>query len=187
MIEPLMRIELTTSSLPRKCSTPELQRLLPSRHLRAEDEVRTRDLQLGRLSLYQLSYFRITSCKELLPSLILPARPHPGPESDHFVGEGGFEPPNSEEDRFTVCCRWPLGYSPGMFKAGRHGTPPCLSQRRDSNPRPADYKSAALPTELLWLMISNSASPPTIIYLPGPSPFLLNHRIFWEGKGKRIC
>jgi hypothetical protein len=25
---------------------------------RAEDEVRTRDLQLGRLSLYQLSYFR---------------------------------------------------------------------------------------------------------------------------------
>jgi hypothetical protein len=29
------------------------------RRVRAEDEVRTRDLQLGRLSLYQLSYFRI--------------------------------------------------------------------------------------------------------------------------------
>jgi hypothetical protein len=28
------------------------------------------------------------------------------------------------------------------------------SQRRDSNPRPADYKSAALPTELLWLFNS---------------------------------
>ena len=27
--------------------------------MRAEDEVRTRDLQLGRLPLYQLSYFRI--------------------------------------------------------------------------------------------------------------------------------
>jgi hypothetical protein len=26
-VEPLVRIELTTSSLPRKCSTPELQRL----------------------------------------------------------------------------------------------------------------------------------------------------------------
>jgi hypothetical protein len=26
ILEPLMRIELTTSSLPRKCSTPELQR-----------------------------------------------------------------------------------------------------------------------------------------------------------------
>jgi hypothetical protein len=49
----------------------------------AEDEVRTRDLQLGRLSLYQLSYFRILpffgasgrrrSCKELffLPPLSL--------------------------------------------------------------------------------------------------------------------
>ena len=24
------------------------------------------------------------------------------------------------------------------------------SQQRDSNPRPADYKSAALPTELCW-------------------------------------
>jgi translation elongation factor TU len=63
----MMRIELTTSSLPRKCSTTELQRLVKfcefvkkTQHpFRAEDEVRTRDLQLGRLSLYQLSYFRI--------------------------------------------------------------------------------------------------------------------------------
>ena len=109
-----MRIELTTSSLPRKCSTPELQRLtnafftslisfilLPAGtpiHLSlpqsfptpgqqpfsifsllraicpvstgAEDEVRTRDLQLGRLSLYQLSYFRIhiyASCGQIKP------------------------------------------------------------------------------------------------------------------------
>ena len=30
-----------------------------------------------------------------------------------------------------------------------------LSQRRDSNPRPADYKSAALPAELLWLIFSS--------------------------------
>ena len=30
VLELLMRIELTTSSLPRKCSTPELQRLLAS-------------------------------------------------------------------------------------------------------------------------------------------------------------
>ena len=67
--EPLMRIELTTSSLPRKCSTPELQRLMSQfkskTHVRAEDEVRTRDLQLGRLSLYQLSYFRMLVPKEL--------------------------------------------------------------------------------------------------------------------------
>ena len=47
-------IEPVTSSLPRKRSTPELHRLNG-----AEDEIRTRDIQLGRLMLYQLSYFRL--------------------------------------------------------------------------------------------------------------------------------
>ena len=51
-----MGIELMTSSLPRMRSTPELHRLLYL--IRAENEVRTRDPQLGRLMLYQLSYFR---------------------------------------------------------------------------------------------------------------------------------
>ena len=38
--------------------------------------------------------------------------------SKNFVGREGFEPSNSEEDRFTVCCRWPLGYLPlGMTGA----------------------------------------------------------------------
>lgn len=37
------------------------------------------------------------------------------------------------------------------FPGNQNRTPTFLmSQRRDSNPRPADYKSAALPTELLW-------------------------------------
>ena len=40
--------------------------------------------------------------------------------------------------RFTVCPLWPLGNSP-IFD---------WSWWTDSNPRPADYKSAALPTEL---------------------------------------
>ena len=30
----------------------------------------------------------------------------------HVVGKDGFEPPNSGENRFTVCCRWPLDYLP---------------------------------------------------------------------------
>ena len=51
----MMGIELMTSSLPRMRSTPELHRLFL---FGAEDEVRTRDPQLGRLMLYQLSYFR---------------------------------------------------------------------------------------------------------------------------------
>ena len=67
-----MGIELMTSSLPRMRSTPELHRLLYVH--RAENEVRTRDPQLGRLMLYQLSYFRRKS----------------------LVGGGGLEPPNPE-------------------------------------------------------------------------------------------
>ncbi len=46
--------EPVTSSLPRKRSTPELHR--PK--FRAGDRVRTGDIQLGRLTLYQLSYSR---------------------------------------------------------------------------------------------------------------------------------
>ena len=49
-------VEPVTSSLPRKRSTPELHRLNG-----AEDEIRTRDIQLGRLMLYQLSYFRFST------------------------------------------------------------------------------------------------------------------------------
>ena len=61
--EPMKGFEPLTPSLPWKCSTPELHR--PIKKLApgvvkngAEDETRTRDPQLGRLMLYQLSYFR---------------------------------------------------------------------------------------------------------------------------------
>ncbi len=61
-----------------------------------------------------------------------------------LVEGGGFEPPKaSPTDLQSV----PFDHS---------GTPPRVtastswSQRRDSNPRPTDYKSAALPTELRW-------------------------------------
>ena len=40
--------------------------------------------------LYQLSYFRV----------------------EKSVGEDGFEPPKSKDNRFTVCPIWPLWYSP---------------------------------------------------------------------------
>ena len=67
-----MGFEPMTPSLPWKCSTPELHRLEkggtqhPCPHFlstyfiyRAGDETRTRDIQLGRLMLYQLSYARV--------------------------------------------------------------------------------------------------------------------------------
>ena len=55
-----MRFELMTSSLPRRRSTPELRGQYFCRHevTGAGDEIRTRDPQLGRLMLYQLSYTR---------------------------------------------------------------------------------------------------------------------------------
>ena len=58
--------EPVTFSLPRKRSTPELHRLL----FRAGDGTRTRDIQLGRLTLYQLSYSR--SLAESPPAARLP-------------------------------------------------------------------------------------------------------------------
>ena len=48
----------------------------------------------------------------------------------------------SRNNRFTVCPIWPLWYIPFHKKKSR---------RRDSNPRPTDYKSVALPAELLRL------------------------------------
>ena len=91
-------IEPVTSSLPRKRSTSELHRLMrvgsvkdplvywllrPIRtakiapsvkmrfrlYFRAGDRVRTGDIQLGRLTLYQLSYSRIFSCQAGLVSV----------------------------------------------------------------------------------------------------------------------
>jgi hypothetical protein len=88
------------------------------------------------------------------------ARPYVG---STMVARGGFEPPKAFASRFTVCPLWPLGYlairtvdSSGTRSAGRR---PALvatvararpdssrwSWRRESNPRPAAYKAAALP------------------------------------------
>ena len=58
-----------------------------------------------------------------------------------LVGAGGFEPPKSETTDLQSA---PFGHL---------GTPPyeiveTWSWWTDSNPRPADYKSAALPAEL---------------------------------------
>src|SRR5882724_2507765 len=80
IMEPAMRFELMTSSLPRRRSTPELRgrfvaqavslrayqssqdlkgdKLVCPDKTGAGDEIRTRDPQLGRLMLYQLSYTR---------------------------------------------------------------------------------------------------------------------------------
>ena len=61
-----------------------------------------------------------------------------------------------EDDRFTVCSLWPLGKPPILFislKNLSRGKILKWSWWTDSNPRPADYKSAALPTELHQLVL----------------------------------
>ena len=73
-------------------------------------------------------------------------------EGSYLVGEDGFGPSKLNSNRFTVCPLWPLGNSPIFFFL--FTAIPCgvriafWSWWTDSNPRPADYKSAALPTEL---------------------------------------
>jgi hypothetical protein len=85
IVELTTGIEPVTSPLPRECSTSEPRELNFSEINGAGEEVRTLDIQLGRLALYQLSYTRITI-------LIF------------VVARDGFEPSKVYTDRFTVCC-----------------------------------------------------------------------------------
>ncbi len=151
----MKRIELSTSSLPRKCSTPELQRL-----------VKSRDLPYTSLSGRRGSNPRPTAWKAVaLPTELLPLFKHPASAQ---AENAGLHPDSAQAEdtgrqtrgqgwiRTTELVRgqiysllplatWLLAHIPGEYS-------PLRSQRRDSNPRPADYKSAALPTELLWLV-----------------------------------
>ena len=53
-----------TSPLPRECSTTEPHGHGPSRNDGAGNEARTRDLNLGKVALYQLSYSRgVSACR----------------------------------------------------------------------------------------------------------------------------
>ena len=61
-----------------------------------------------------------------------------------FCGGGGWiRTIEVSDNRFTVCPLWPLGNSSIFGYVMRW-----WSWWTDSNPRPADYKSAALPAEL---------------------------------------
>ena len=73
---------------------------------RAGDGTQTRDPQLGRLMLYQLSYSR-------LYFLI---------SADGNVGRAGFEPTKAYASRFTVCPSWPLWYLPENYNEFHSGS-----------------------------------------------------------------
>ncbi len=87
----------------------------------AGNGIRTRDIQLGRLTLYQLSYSRgasfVTSHFEKLDPFLVAtafsitlggARSPETPKIPEMVVEGeGFEPSKACAGRFTVCSLWP--------------------------------------------------------------------------------
>ena len=69
-----------------------------------------------------------------------------------MVEREGFEPSQTRADRFTVCSLQPLGHlsltpNPIRFKSyySKIISKTIWSWRWESNPQPADYKSAALP------------------------------------------
>ena len=64
------------------------------------------------------------------------------------MGADGFEPPKLKSSRFTVCPIWPLWNTPkfSIFQCSQFTERESLLS--DSNQRPLDYKSSALPTEL---------------------------------------
>ena len=65
-------------------------------------------------------------------------------------GRGWIRTIEARSNRFTVCPLWPLGNSPILLFSKKFLSYSEIewSWWTDSNPRPADYKSAALPTEL---------------------------------------
>ena len=87
---PMAGIGPATSPLPRECSTTEPHGLLifQLHHQRfgAGDEARTRDIQFGKLKLYQLSYTRLSFLLYRLHAMLF-----------KLLVEGeGFEPSYSE-------------------------------------------------------------------------------------------
>ena len=121
----MARIELATSSLPRKRSTPELHwRSLSGRRgsnprpsawkadaLPTEllPQIFFENLRVFRLRLGNVNQFPLHSTCTKTPLFKVKAR---SVFCRALVGEDGFEPPKVKTSRFTVCPIWPLWYSP---------------------------------------------------------------------------
>ena len=124
------------------------------------------------LSYFQSSTLSVLQCEALCASHC-------------SVGKDGFEPPNSGENRFTVCCRWPLDYLPdGNHCLRPTGYIPDVSPGAREGSRTRDL----LITNQLLYQLSYSG----LILLPHNLYKELKQTslivcFFWEGKGKRIC
>ena len=128
--KPTIGIEPMTSSLPRKCSTTELRG-----HKKAHSSNPAKRWSGKRDSNPRPSAWKA----DALANWAIPASSTNLKIQD---GEGRIRTSEGWADRFTVCSLWPLGNLPRKVTW-------CWLE--DSNSRPADYKSAALPTELSQL------------------------------------
>jgi hypothetical protein len=139
----------------------------------AGDEARTRDPQLGRLMLYQLSYSRPPEISN--------------PQSHWCRGE------DSNLRRALarrVYSPVPLTTRPPLHALSKSA----WSRRRDLNPRPSDYKSDALPTELRRPSDRqfNASSgktrilPTALLKRKSRRTLRLNRRVFNKGQRKML-
>ncbi len=89
-----------------------------------------------------------------------------------MVERGGFEPPKAEPADLQSA---PFNHSGTSPKRHAEHLPQTLpwSQRRESNPRPTDYKSVALPSELRWRYNFKAE-----LYIIAPIQFDFNTNIF---------
>ncbi len=142
-----MRIELTTSSLPRKCSTTELQR-------------QTFICRISKINLIHL-FSLIKNCQELNSTTlsfynVLSGRrgSNPRPTAWKAVALPTELLPHSIN--ITLCLVGREGFEPSKLSQRIYSpshlatlvSPRFLSLLPDLNQRPTDYKSVALPAEL---------------------------------------
>ena len=150
--EPLMRIELTTSSLPRKCSTTELQRLVTA--LGSISPKQKKNYSSGRPGSNRppIAWKAIALPNELLPLIWPPFGVQNYKKERTKTSQSSLWSCSGQEWIRTTEVERQRIYSPPHLAA----LEPALQKKRshlsDSNQRPADYKSAALPAELKWLI-----------------------------------
>ena len=150
-MELYLRVELRTSSLPRKCSTTELIQQAIKLILGAENGAQTRDPQLGRLVLYQLSYFRRKNLRRrCFFAYLFDGISHKNKRFRKlcfFCFEWVVMDSNHRSRKTADLQSAPFGHSgnhPFLTPALQPADFSKMSLLSDSNQRPRDYKSRAL-------------------------------------------
>ncbi len=117
--EPMTRIELVTSSLPRKRSSTELHRQIKVLSNTSQDSFLSRKALSGRRD----SNSRPSAWKaDALPTELLPHIIYF--ESETHCGESRIRTCEDIVSRFTVCPRWPLEYLPNTLEPMEGLEPP---------------------------------------------------------------